>query len=101
VLVLAGILLGVLSRLDETSGLTLLVSEKPTWLLAPFAAGALTRQVDSGLILLTAANVAYYAWMLVTDGALYGPVAYWFLVGWAAGLVCGALGAWARRVSAR
>lgn len=96
----AGVVLGVLSRLDETSGLTLLMSERPTWLLFPFVAGALTGRVDSGLVLLTVANVAYYAVMLVDAGALLGPVGEWFLVGWAAGLVCGALGVMARRLAA-
>lgn len=100
-LVLAGIALGILSRVDETSGLTLGVSEYATWLLAPFVAGFVTRRAEDGLILLTVANVSYYALMLATEGELQGRVGYWFLVGWICGLGCGALGLCANRFAMR
>jgi hypothetical protein len=100
VLVLAfGLLLGVLSRVEEvTDGLSLGISSDSAWCAAAFAAGSARR----GALLLTAANAGYYAWIAVLQpelplAAAAGPVEAWLGLGLAAGVVFGVTGgAWRR-----
>lgn len=100
---LAGLALGVLSRVDETTdGLTLLASENATWLGLAFLAGTPRR----GAAALTAANASYYAWIAATEpgqdlDAVAGPVWWWVVLGLAAGAVLGALGRAARQGATR
>ena len=95
-LVVAGVVLGVLSRIEETEPFFLGISTHATWVLAPFAAGALSRRVASGAALLTIANAAYFAWIAATEDGPLVAVTHWFAAGLAAGLVFGAAGVWAR-----
>lgn len=104
-LVLAGLLLGILSRVEETTdGLAAVVSTHATWVLVPFAAGALAGRIGSGaragVVVLTAANAGYYAWMrTVAPADTVGPVAHWILAGIGAGAAAGAVGGAARGTS--
>src|SRR3712207_3771046 len=54
--VVTGVVLGVLSRLEETEPFFLAISTHATWVLAPFLAAALTDRLASGVVLLTVAN---------------------------------------------
>jgi hypothetical protein len=105
IVVLVGLVLGALSRLEETEPFFLGISTHATWLLAPFAAGLLStrarRGALRGAVLTSAANAGYYAWIAVAQpgvplAAVAGPVEHWALVGVAAGVVAGAAGAVAR-----
>ena len=93
----AGIALGALSRIEETTAGWGLVSSSTTWLAAAFVAGAFTaRAVDAaagGAITLTFANLGYYGWM----GSLTGRSGRWFELGVAGGAIFGLLGLAARR----
>jgi hypothetical protein len=101
-LLVAGLLLGILSRIEElTDGFYLAISTHATWVLAPFAAGVLSaeprRGALRGAVLLTAANVGYYGWSAVAQPdvpleSVAGSVPHWFAAGIAAGVVFGALG---------
>lgn len=103
-LLLAGALLGVLSRVDETAAIALPVSDNATWILAAVLAGLLVsrRPSAAGAVVLTAANLAYYAWIAVTGPGLpLGDVAgspwHWLVLGVLTGTVFGAAGGLARR----
>jgi hypothetical protein len=101
VTLVAGLLLGILSRVEELTDGFFLASTHATWVLAPFAAGLLCtdprRGAVQGAVLLTAANVGYYAFSAVAQPevpleAVAGSVPHWFAAGVAAGLVLGTLG---------
>ena len=99
---LAGLLLGILSRVEElTDGFHLAISTHATWVLAPFAAGVLSGDPRGGAlrgaVLLTAANIGYYGSSAIAQPdvpleEVAGSVPHWFAAGIAAGLVFGALG---------
>ena len=72
--VVAGAVLGVLSRVEETTdGLSAGVSANATWLGVAFAVGGLGRRASlpraagSVALALTAANLAYYSWIGATE----------------------------------
>lgn len=97
---LAGVLLGVLSRIEETSSVSLGISSDATWVAVAFLAGvwvtagagegaggdegggaarsagargrggAVRRAAACGALALTAANVSYYAWIASTQPSL-------------------------------
>jgi hypothetical protein len=97
-----GAVLGVVSRLEEvTPGFDAGISSDGLWLAAAFAAGV-WRGPLAGAAALTAANLAYYAFIGATEpgvrlASVAGRPAHWFLLGIAGGAVCGAAGAlWAR-----
>lgn len=105
----AGALLGVLSRIEETTdGLSLGVSANSTWLAVAFAAGmgargaAVAPAALAGAVALTAANLAYYAWIAVLEpgvdlAAVAGSPLRWFVLGASGGAVFGLAGwLWAR-----
>lgn len=99
--IVAGGLLGILSRVEEaTSGVSIGVSSDATWLAAAFLVGAAARgrpapgAVASGALALTAANVAYYAWIAATEpgtdlAAVAGSPVVWFVLGVSGGGVFG------------
>ena len=99
----AGVVLGVVSRVEEvTPGFDLGISTNFTWLAVAFLVGtrvgAMDRSGLAGAAALTAANVGYYAWILTTEpgtplDAVAGPVERWFALGATGGLVLGAAGA--------
>lgn len=98
--VLAGVALGVLSRIDETTASPLPVSDNATWVLAALLAGALAsaRPVRAAVVVVTAANLAYYAWIAMTEpgvplGSVAGSPLHWVALGMATGVVFGAAGA--------
>jgi hypothetical protein len=104
---LAGLLLGVLSRVDETEALVLPVSDDATWIAAAFAAGALRPRaaVAAGVGTLTAANLAYYAWIAATEPgvplqSVAGSPWHWLALGALTGAVFGPAGALATRGTA-
>jgi hypothetical protein len=101
----AGLVLGVLSRIEETvDGLSAGVSSDGAWLGAAAVAGVLAasprRGALAGALALTAANLGYYAWIATAEpgtplAAVAGPPARWFALGLAGGAVFGAAGgAW-------
>jgi hypothetical protein len=106
--VFAGALLGVLSRIEETSGWPVALSTNATWLATAFAAGALHRRCAAaratlaGSATLTAANLAYYATVALAEPGVdltkvAGPPARWIALGVAGGAVLAAAGwLWAR-----
>jgi hypothetical protein len=73
--VVAGAVLGVLSRIEETTdGFSAQISTNTTWLGVAFAVGVAARPRASparaalaGALALTAANAAYYAWIAATE----------------------------------
>lgn len=92
--ILAGLLLGILSRVEETTGFSAGVSSDSAWCAAAFLAAAPVR----GAALLTAANAGYYAWIAGTQpdlplDAAAGPVETWLVLGVVTGVVFGLLGA--------
>ena len=100
-LVVAGLVLGVLSRVEELNGAPAVISTHAGWALAPFVAGALGSSARSGavrgVVLLTAANAGYYAWSAAAEPgvaleSVAGSVPHWFAAGVGAGAVFGALG---------
>lgn len=102
---MAGVVLGVASRVEEVAGFDAGVSTNLTWLATAFVAGALGRGAAGGAVALTAANAGYYAHVLATEpgrplASVAGPVERWFALGVAAGVVFGAAGALLRRRSA-
>lgn len=88
---LAGIALGVLSRIEEvTDGFFLCISTYTTWCATAYLAGTPLRAV----LALTTANASYYAYVALTQpgvplAAVAGPVEKWLVLGVAAGLVFG------------
>ncbi len=103
VAIAAGIVLGVLSRVEEVAaGLDLGISTNFTWLAVAFLVGGRLGVPEwsalAGAVALTAANAGYYAWILATEpgtplDAVAGPVERWFALGATAGLVLGGAGA--------
>ncbi len=99
----AGLVLGVVSRVEETvDGFDLGISSNLGWLATAFAVGALAgafaRGGLAGAAALTAANCGYYAYVLVTEPGrplddVAGPVERWFALGVTGGFVFGAAGA--------
>lgn len=82
---LIGLLLGVVSHLEETRGFDVGINSDGTWIAAAFVAGSAGR----GALTLTVANAAYYAAGATT------PVWWWFALGVAGGALFGAAGvAW-------
>src|SRR5688572_10587034 len=107
--VVAGALLGVMSRVEETTdGLSFGVSANATWLGVAFAVGVLHRRAAvrgaaaAGALSLTAANLAYYAWIAATQpdlelASVAGSPLTWLALGVGGGAVFGAAGrVWAR-----
>ncbi len=102
--VVAGAVLGVLSRIEETTdGLSFGVSANATWLGVAFAAGLLQRHASAlrgavaGGLALTAANLAYYAWIAATEPgvalvSVAGSPLTWLALGLGGGAVFGAAG---------
>lgn len=105
---IAGVLLGVCSRIEETTGgLSLGVSANSTWLVLAFAAGMLhasgpARAGATGALALTAANLAYYAWIALFQpqlelAAVAGSPGRWLVLGASGGAVFALSGwLWAR-----
>jgi hypothetical protein len=95
--VIAGIVLGVLSRVEEaTDGFFVGISTHATWVIVPFLAGWAGGRARDGVLVLTVANAAYYAWIAATEGGPLVAVGHWFAAGVAAGAAFGAVGAAAR-----
>ena len=112
--IVGGAMLGVLSRVEETTpGFSIGLSSNATWVALAFAAGALrrgagaVRAMCAGVACLTTASTAYYLWVAITEPAtalasVAGPPARWYLLGVAAGAVFGATGRlWAASSGAR
>lgn len=102
VLLPAGLLLGVLSRLDETTPTAVPLSDNATWVGAAVLAGLLLPAAGAraGVLVLTAANGAYYAWIAATEpGTPLGAPLHWLLLGVLTGVVFGTAGAVARRAA--
>jgi hypothetical protein len=85
---LAGVALGVLSRVEEvTDGLFLCISTYTTWCATAYLVGSPGRAV----LALTTANAGYYAYVAATEPGVplwmvAGPPVKWYLLGVAAGL---------------
>ena len=105
----AGALLGVLSRIEETTGgISLSISSNSTWLAVAFVAGMTHRRAAApagacaGALALTAANLAYYAWIAVLEpgmelAAVAGSPLRWLLLGASGGAIFAVTGRlWAR-----
>jgi len=105
----AGALPGVLSRIEETTnGLSLGISANSTWLAVAFGAGMAHRPAPgwhaarAGALALTAANLAYYAWIAMLEpgvplAAVAGSPLRWLLLGASGGLVFAVAGRlWSR-----
>ena len=101
--VVAGAVRGVASRLEETTGFSAGISANATWLGGAFAVGVLQRgappwrAVGAGALALTAANVAYYAWIAVFEpgvalAEVAGPPLVWLALGVGGGAVFAAAG---------
>lgn len=102
--IVAGGLLGILSRVEESmSGVSLGVSSDATWLAVAFLVGAAARgrpaprAAASGALTLTAANAAYYAWIAATEpgtdlAAVAGSPVVWFVLGVSSGGLFGLAG---------
>ncbi len=93
VAIAAGVLLGVLSRVEERTGFSAGVSSDSAWCAAAFLAASPVR----GIALLTAANAGYYACIALTQPALplasaAGPVEAWLVLGVVTGAVFGTAG---------
>jgi Family of unknown function (DUF6518) len=98
----AGALLGVLSRVEErVSGVSVGLSSDTMWLAAAFLAGASARSTPSGAprgaLILTVANLSYYGLIRATEPlyllAVAGHPLRWFCLGVGGGAVAGAAGA--------
>lgn len=110
----AGALLGVLSRIEETTdGLSLGVSANSTWLAVAFVTGLAQRSSPAaraalaGALALTAANLAYYAWIATFEpgvdlAAVAGSPLRWLALGVSGGAVFAVAGwLWARGTGVR
>ncbi len=101
-LLVAGAVLGVASRVEEVvDGFSVGISSDAAWVLVAFAAGALARSARAGaaagVLVLTVANAAYYAWIVATEpgidpAAVAGSPVRWLALGVGAGLVFGLAG---------
>ncbi len=101
-LLAAGALFGALSRIEEVAeGFSAGISSNSAWLvvaaLAGLAMATAARAAALGAAVLTVANLAYYAWIGVTEPStdlaqVAGPPATWFVLGLSGGAVFGALG---------
>lgn len=109
VALIAGALLGIASRIEETTdGLSLGISANSTWLVVAFLAGVAhrgspaARAGAAGALALTAANLAYYAWIGALEpqqelAAVAGSPLRWLALGAGGGAVFGCAGwLWAR-----
>ncbi len=107
----AGLVLGVLSRVEEvTGGFDLGISSNLTWVATAFGAGALAgarplRSAVAGALALTVANAGYYAHVVATEpgrplDSVAGAVEGWFALGVSGGAVFGGAGALLRSRSA-
>jgi hypothetical protein len=91
-----GIVLGVISRVEETTGFSAGISSDSAWCATAFLVASPLR----GIAALSAANAGYYAWIALTQPALpleaaAGPVHVWLGLGVLTGAVFGAAGgAW-------
>lgn len=97
--VVAGAVLGVLSRVEETTdGLSAGVSANATWLGVAFVVGVVQRRTSlaraavAGVLALTAANLAYYAWIAATEpgvelASVAGSPLIWLALGVGGGAV--------------
>lgn len=106
----AGALLGILSRVEEAvAGFAIGLSTNPTWLALAFVVGAAGRRSPragataiAGAVALTAANAGYYAWVAVTEperelATVAGSPLRWLVLGVAGGAVFAIAGRlWAR-----
>ncbi len=100
--VAAGVLLGVLSRIEEvTPGLSAGISSDSAWVLTAFAAGALApsvrQAVPAATVAMCAANGGYYAWIALTEPgtpleSAAGDPWRWVAAGVLTGVVFGAAG---------
>ena len=101
--VVAGSVLGVLSRLEETTSFSVGISANATWLGVAFAVGVLHRGAPAwraaaaGALALTAANGAYYVWIACVEpgvvlASVAGPPAVWLALGVGGGAVFAAAG---------
>lgn len=96
-----GVLLGVLSRVEETvDGFHLFISTDSTWCATAFLAGRPLRAV----LTLTAANAGYYAYVALTQPqlpleAVAGSPWRWVALGVAAGLFFGRRRHWTAAVA--
>jgi hypothetical protein len=102
--VVAGAVLGVLSRVEETTeGMSFGVSANATWLGVAFTVGVLGRRASlprtacAGALALTAANLAYYAWIGATEpgvelASVAGSPLTWLALGAGGGAVFGVAG---------
>ena len=102
--VVAGAVLGVLSRVEETTRFSAGISANATWLGVAFAVGVLQRgaapawrAAGAGALALTVANGAYYAWIAcwepgVALAGVAGPPAVWLALGVGGGAVFAAAG---------
>ena len=101
-LLLAGLVLGAVSRFEEVvDGFSAGVSSNGTWLAAAFVSGAfagsLGRGAAAGAAVLTASNAGYYAYVIglqpgLEVEAVAGPPERWLVLGIAGGAVFGAAG---------
>jgi hypothetical protein len=107
VAIAAGVVLGVVSRIEEVvDGFDVGISSNVTWLTTAFVVSALaTADIEWGAITgaaaLTAANAGYYAYIALTEQAteldsVAGEVEDWFALGVTGGCVFGVAGALAR-----
>jgi hypothetical protein len=99
-----GVTLGILSRIEETTGgFSVGISSNATWLAAAFLVGALQRgrgvgySAAAGGLTLTIANVAYYGWIAATEPgvaltSVAGPPERWLALGTAGGACLAATG---------
>ncbi len=107
-LVALGALLGVVSRIEETtSGFSVGLSSNASWLGVAFLTGAMQRRAGlaraaaAGCVAMTVANASYYAWIAATEpgvplASVAGLPAYWFMLGVFGGALFGLTGgAWA------
>jgi len=101
--VVAGAVLGVLSRVEETTPLSAGISANATWLALAFAIGVLHRGVGpwraagAGALALTLANLAYYAWIGCTEpgvalAGVPGSPALWLALGVGGGAIYASAG---------
>lgn len=98
----AAVLLGVISRIDDRSGGTWSVSADGTWVALGLAAGVASCgprvwAAASSVVALTVANASYYTWIAVTEpgvalDAAAGPPLRWFALGIGGGIVTGLIG---------
>ena len=102
---LGAVLLGVLSRVEETSELSLGISTDAAWVALAFVAGAVLRGRTAaraalcGALVLTLANLAYYAWIAAEEPgvdltAVAGPPLRWLILGVAGGALFAVAGRW-------